>query len=410
MCNSETKSTIKPKRQRLICPICGNKMIKKINEIDKRFAFQYGDILICNVCFLDMVKTYNNNIIQHREKENKNNINQELSQEYVKDVDFEEVILSVKSIIKGQDGQIEEIGTAIFKNFISDDVETKSNIILLGPSGNGKTQIVKLFANSIGVPWVVEDATRYTKAGYRGSSVDAMIMNLYKAAKGDAALTERGIIIIDEGDKKRPSGGNELDVGGEAVLDSLLKIAEGTVVPLTDAQDIVHGYIDTSLITIVFVGAFPDLIKIHEKRIKGIRIGFDIKSNKEEIDKGFTLSDFENYGFKSEFVGRFDTVVVINKLSYENYVDILENSEKSILLSYVTLLSQNGISVSFEQEVINEIAKRAVELDIGARGLKKVVRKLFNRIIYKFMLGEKEYTRCVITKETLVDENKFILE
>lgn len=415
----------KEKRRKLVCTICGQEVLKNPNKSGKPYAVRKSDPIICDICAHDLVerdddnqekleaksyvkiikkslKSYSSNPIVAIEKAND-----------PKDVKLVDIISNINSVIKGQDDQVKAITTAVYKNQKIDRLEIKSNLIILGDSGGGKTKIIKLLANEFKVPFVIEDATRYTEAGYVGASVDEMIMNLYRAAGDSITKAQRGILVIDEGDKKGSVGDFGRDVSGENVLFSLLKIVEGTKVPITDAYGDTLGYLDTSAITIIFIGAFPGLVKIRDKRLKknGV-IGFSSQTGQDEktnLNKEYIAEDFIEGGFPKEFVGRFDTIVELNKLTVDNLEDIISNSKESPFLTYIQALESKGLKITYSDDVSREIAKEAAKLNVGARGIKKVVQGMFKNIMYQILIEDKEYIECIITKETVLDPTKYLL-
>ncbi len=413
----------KEKRKKLVCTICGQEILKNPNKSGKRYAVRKCDPIICDICIHDLAEIDDNNqekfdaksytkIIQKPVKPY--SIAEKVSIETTKNVEeksLKEIISSVKSVIKGQDEHIKQIATSIYKNLKIDNLEIKSNIIALGESGNGKTAIIKLLAEIFNVPVVIEDATRFTEAGYFGPSADDMIKDLYKAAGDNIRKAERGILVIDEGDKKDASKDAGRDVSGEQVLFSLLKILEGTKVPITEPDGDMLGYMDTSRVTIIFIGAFPSLPKIREKRINGKGVmGFNTGAAQDVVkNKGYIPEDFIQAGFSKEFIGRFDMIIELNKLTVADLQDITRNSKKSTLLSYVKALGDKGIKVNYADEIIYEIAEEAAKLKIGARGIKTVVQEMFKNIMFQVLLEEKIYTECNVRKETVHDSTNYIL-
>lgn len=411
----------KEKNRKLVCRICGQEVLKNPNKSGKPYAVRKSDPIICDICSHELADLDDEN----QEKLDARNYTRLLKKDlkvYGKDTKVEtaknekeitlaEIISNVRSVIKGQDEQVKVISTAIFKNQRIDKVEIKSNIIILGDSGNGKTEIIKLLANEFKVPYVIEDATRYTEAGYHGASVDDMIVNLYKAAGDSITKAQKGILVIDEGDKKGSVGEIGRDVSGENVLFSLLKIVEGTKVPISDENGDTLGYMDTSRLTIVFIGAFPGLAKIRDKRLKRSgMLGFVADDGKKSYrNDEYIAQDFIEGGFPKEFVGRFDTIVELNKLTRENLIDIILNSKKSTFISYKQALESKGINLVYTDDVVDEIATEAEKLNTGARAIKKIVQEMFQNIMYQILSEDKQYTECIISKETVSDSSKYFL-
>lgn len=412
----------KEKRKKLECSICGQKLLKNPNISGKPYAVRKIDPVICDFCSHELAEEDDENqemleakmLLKKPVTSNDNNANKSAeTAKNEKNLNLADIIENVRSVIKGQDEHVKTISTAIYKNQRIDHVELKSNLIILGDSGSGKTEIIKILAELFKIPYVIEDATRYTEAGYVGASVDDMIYNLYKAAGSNITKAQKGILVIDEGDKKGSAGDIGRDVSGENVLFSLLKIVEGSKVPIANGYGDTFGYLDTSKITIVFIGAFPKLAEIRDKRLKkkGV-IGFGNDANDAKTDevKEYIAKDFIAAGFPKEFIGRFDTIVELNKLTLENLVDIILHSKKSTFLSYMNELKSKGINLVYTDDVIYEIASVAQKLDTGARAIKKVVQEMFKDIMFKVLMAEEnKYTECVITKETVSDPSNYEL-
>lgn len=406
------------KNKKLVCSICKQEILKHPNSKGKRYAIRQSDPVICDRCVYDLVDIdeENQDYLNQKIYNNIEKVSSQSNKSYdksFKEVNLKTIIKNVKKVIKGQDNQIETIATVMYKNYKINNEALKSNIIISGESGSGKTKTIKLLAKEFDVPYFIEDATRYTEAGYIGASIEEMFMNLYREAGDDISKAERGIIIIDEGDKK----GELSSIDGfksshkGSVLDSLLTYLEGTKVPLTTQNNLTLGYLDTSKITFIFVGAFLQLSQIREKRINGKRaIGFDNGLAKSEnIDSEYIIEDFIKGGFSKEFIGRFDTIIEFNTLTIENFKDIIENSEESTLKNYEYELKEKGINLVVEEDIVNEIALAAKKIDTGARAIKRVVQNLFKNILFNILINENKYKKCIINKNTVNNPKDFIL-
>lgn len=236
--------------------------------------------------------------------------------------DLEKEVL--KSII-GQDVAVRKIVTAIYRaiNFKT----VKSNILVIGNSGTGKTETIKQIAKRLNIPYTIEDATKYTQEGYYGADVNEMILNLLENANMDIKKARKGIIVIDEIDKK---AGHEVphDVAGTEVLKSLLKIIEGTTIKVpveTDSYNVKLVDFDTKNIIIIFLGAFSGLDIIRDKRLNSNPLGFSIKEETHKSKAKFLKQDLVEYGLPEEFVGRIDTIVEMNELTKKDLALILKN-------------------------------------------------------------------------------------
>lgn len=386
--------------KKLICSICGQKLLREPNISGKPYAVRLSEPIICDICS------------QHLSSVDDENQSRLQAKSYSNIIKLNEIIATVKSVIKGQNKNIEIISTAIYKNQRIDNVEVKSNIIILGDSGSGKTEIIKILADQFKLPFVIEDATRFTEAGYVGPSTDDMIKDLYMAAGDNITKAQKGILVIDEGDKKEASNDGGRDVAGQNVLFSLLKILEGTKVPITDNYGDTLGYLETSRITIVFIGAFPNLAKIREKRINRMGlIGFnDKESVKEYMNSEYIADDFIKGGFPKEFIGRFDIIAELDELTINVFEDITRNSKKSTFINYVKVLEEKGIKLIYSDDVFCEIAVESLKLNIGARGIKNVVQNMFKDIMLKLLSSDEKYTECLIFKDTVHDSTKYILK
>jgi len=408
--------------EKLVCSICDQVLLRKPNALGKPYAVRNVSPILCDMCSHDLadMEDDNQSIIESK------NIAEKLKKP-LKDVTavtkldtqiviippkikLMDIIKSVRSVIKGQDEQVKDISTAIFKNQDIDNIEINSNLIILGDSGSGKTEIIKLLANEFKVPYVIEDATRFSEVAYYGASVDDMVKDLYKAAGDNLSKAEKGIIIIDEGDKKVSAGSTGRDVSGENVLFSLLKMLEGSKVPVTNSRGETRCLLDTSRVTIIFIGAFPNLVKIRDKRINDRAVGFKTAKNTNlYINKEYIAQDFIEGGFPKEFVGRFDMVVELNTLTIENLENIITSSEKSTFVNYIKVFEERGLKILYSEDMINEIAIETERLKTGARGIKKIVQNMFKNILFQVLADGIDYTQCIITKNTIYDPTDYIL-
>ena len=411
------------KNKKLICSICEKKVLKKPSISGKPYAVRLIDPIICDICSQVLANKDDENqskleakshaILINKSSKQKPNVEKATAEivNPIEDIKLNDLIATVKAVIKGQDDHVETITTAIFKNHMIASPELKSNLIILGDSGSGKTEIIKILANEFKLPYIIADATRYTEAGYTGANVDEMIKDLCMRAGDNILKAEKGILVIDEGDKKGSVGGNGRDVSGENVLFSLLKILEGTLVPVTNGYGDTVGLFDTSKLTVIFIGAFPNLVEIREKRLKhkGI-VGF-VKQETviTNMSPEYIADDFIAGGFPKEFIGRFDLVVELDKLTLKDYEEIIRDSKKSIFFSYIKALEEKGVEIVYIDDIISEIAIRSKKLNIGARGIKNVVQNMFKNIMSKVLKDDKKYTKCNISKKTVHDSTDFIL-
>ena len=263
----------------------------------------------------------------------------------------------------------------------------KTNLLMLGPTGSGKTYLIKQLANFMNVPCYVADANSLTAAGYVGKDVDTLIEGLVDAAQGNYDAAGTGIIFIDEFDKiaKRKIPGKNRDVGGEAVQQALLKIIEGTKVEVerTTGFTKVKFQIDTSNILVVVGGAFVDLEEVISKRLKvgpttSLGFGADIHNQEKDLSILHEVKpeDLEEFGFIPEILGRIPLIAVLNELTEEDLVNILSKVENNIIFQYKELYKYSELNLEFEDDSLYEIARLAKQQKTGARGLKGIVENV----------------------------------
>lgn len=312
-----------------------------------------------------------------------------------------------------------------------DAVETdysKQNIVMLGPTGVGKTYLIRHIAKLIGVPFVKADATRFSETGYVGANVDDLIRELVTQANDNHELAQYGIIYLDEADKiATPPNIIGRDVSGRGVQIGLLKLMEETEVDLRSGNDVAsqmraamefqkHGKVEKEVINtrhILFIisGAFTGMEKIIKKRMHQSRIGFsaDIASQKDDAAEYLahvTPKDFIDFGFEPEFIGRLPVHVVCNELEEDDLFHILKHSEGSIIRQYENAFNAYGISVLFADCGLQKIAEQAIEQKTGARALMTVCEKVLRN--YKFELPSTSITEFVVKEDVVDDPNKLL--
>lgn len=297
------------------------------------------------------------------------------------------------------------------------DVELdKSNVMLLGPTGCGKTLLVKTIAKLINVPCYIQDCTKITASGYVGSDVEECLVGLLRACNYDMEAAEMGIVMLDEGDKiaKKDAGPSiTRDVSGECVQQSLLKIVEGDVVSVPPMGGRKHPeqpflYIDTSNILFILSGAFVGLDNIIKKRMGRNKIGFTAeKSNildDEEYINYAIPQDIRDFGMIPELVGRFPIITNVNSLSKEALIQILKEPKNSIVKQYTELLAMDGVKLTFTDEALDKIADLTLSLETGARGLRTIVETVMTDVMYNAPLMKDE--EVVITGEYVEEKTK----
>ena len=298
-----------------------------------------------------------------------------------------------------------------------DDIEIqKSNILLLGPTGCGKTLLARTLAKILNVPFAIADATTLTEAGYVGEDVENILLKLIQAADGDIQKAEKGIIYIDEIDKitrKSENPSITRDVSGEGVQQALLKIIEGTIASVPPQGGRKHPnqeliQINTENILIICGGAFEGLENIIKDRTgeKAIGFGTQIKSQKEinkyEIFQELLPQDLLKFGLIPEFIGRLPIVATLKDLDRDALIQILVEPKNSLVKQYQKLFEIDGVELVFEQEALEAIVDKAIERKTGARGLRSIIEERMRDIMFEIP-SNPDIEKCIITKETILD-------
>jgi ATP-dependent Clp protease ATP-binding subunit ClpX len=381
--------------------------------VKKNLSLGIDNIYIDNEAATEVIERFLPALSGQPKERASNNI---FDEEFWFEQKVDEIVNEVKKYVVGQDRAVRLMVHQLVKNIrwankedIDNPKEYIKNILIRGNPGTGKTFITGTILKYLGVPYYIADATEYTEAGYVGKDVEDMLVDLYHAAGDDLEKAERGVLVIDEVDKRASKGGGGRDVSGSGVQEALYKFAEGTVIRINigNRMNEIPVYFDTSRLTIICSGAFEGIEAIRDERVGRKKVGFGNQEVKKE-DAVISDVDYISYGMKSQFMRRVKQVIELKNVSKEQFIDIMKNSKSSSLKVEQDTLRDQGIEVEYTEDFYSALADKALQMKQGVTGIEKALLNVFQSINIQDIRPSK-IQKIILSADVINDPSKVVL-